>query len=170
MIVDLVRGALFATAHFVGGSLGGGILAVSLLARIALMPWTLPAARRMRAYREAVAKLPKGKPQPVPPGMLGSLAQLPIGAAMYQAIGRTASGGFLWIRDLARPDVGLAIVAAAVTALATTATATDKQAVSVAIGATITFAIMWHISSGVALYSIAWSGVSAAESWLARRK
>jgi membrane protein insertase Oxa1/YidC/SpoIIIJ len=160
-VVELVRGVLFASAHFLGGSIGGGILAVSLLTRIALIPWTLPAARRAKEHRDAKSS---------PPFSGVTLAQLPIGTAMYQAIKRGVTGEFLWVRDLARPDVGLAIVAAAVTALATKFTATDKQTVGMLVGAAITFAIISHLSSGVALYSIAWSGIGAAESWIAGRK
>jgi membrane protein insertase Oxa1/YidC/SpoIIIJ len=159
-VVELVRGIVFASAHFLGGSIGGGILALSLLVRIALMPWTLPAARRAREHRDA---------RKAPPFSGVTLAQLPIGTAFYEAMKRV-SGEFLWVRDLARPDVGLALIAAALTALAAKFTATDKQTVGMLIGAAITFAIVSHLSSGVALYSIAWSGIGAAESWLAQRK
>lgn len=160
-VVELVRGIVFASAHFLGGSIGGGILALSLLARIALIPWTLPAARRAKEHRDA---------KKAPPFSGVTLAQLPIGTAMYQAIRRGVSGEFLWVRDLARPDVGLAIVAAALTALAAKFTATDKQTAGMLIGAAVTFAIVSHLSAGVALYSIAWSGIGAAENWIVQRK
>jgi YidC/Oxa1 family membrane protein insertase len=179
-----------------GGSVGAGIFAFSVIVRIALLPMTLRAARQMRDQQ---AKMKELKPalerirkrhasdkvaeqqatialyrdngvSAVPAGLLGTAVQMPIGMALYQAIRGSANGGsFLWIRDLARPDVALALAAAGVTALAARFGGTDNPRAAMLVGATITFVIAWRLSAGVALYSIAWSGVSAGEAWLVRR-
>ena len=46
--VDLLRVVLFALAHVCGGSLGGGIVMLSLIVRLALLPLTLRVAMRAR--------------------------------------------------------------------------------------------------------------------------
>ncbi len=64
--IDLVRALVFAAAHLCGNSLGGGILAVSLVARLALLPITLRAARRMMAHQASVTALAPGNQTPAP--------------------------------------------------------------------------------------------------------
>src|SRR5256885_16099646 len=111
--VELLRVALFALAHVCGGSLGGGILVLSFIVRLALLPLTLRLAIRAREYQLVVQRL---KPQldalarrhaadPVrlaretrdlhaangigmaPKGtFLGLLVQMPIGAGVYQTV------------------------------------------------------------------------------------
>ena len=58
--VEVIRAAIFSAAHVCGGSLGGGILLVSAVVRIALLPLTLKLARRAR---EQQAKLAALKPE-----------------------------------------------------------------------------------------------------------
>src|SRR5215831_18078697 len=48
LFADPMRALIFAAAHLFGGSLGGGIFAVSLAARFVFMPLTLRLARRAR--------------------------------------------------------------------------------------------------------------------------
>ncbi len=147
-LVDLVRVALFALAHVVGGSMGGAIIAVSLLVRVALLPLTLRLARRAlaqqalleslrpelerleRRYRrqperiasEKLALYQRAGYQPVSlSALLGTVVQLPVVAGVYGAVrsGIAAGARFLWIRDLARPDGILVLAVAGVTALVT---------------------------------------------------
>src|ERR1041384_7461872 len=94
LLVDAIRLALFTSAHVLGGSAGAGILAFSLIVRIALLPITLRAARQMRDLQAARRLDPKAPP----PRNLGSLIQLPIGLAMYQAVSTSSRGktAFLW--------------------------------------------------------------------------
>src|SRR5437763_8840565 len=54
-IVDVLRGSLFVLAHWCGGSFGAAILLASAAMRVALLPITLPAARRQIA-REKVLR------------------------------------------------------------------------------------------------------------------
>jgi YidC/Oxa1 family membrane protein insertase len=144
LFVDPIRAVIFAAAHFLGGSLGAGVLATSLVLRIALMPLTLRLARRQAARQRALAAL-----QPrllelnkrhradavklheetmavyrnagISPfdgaGLLGSFAQLPLLGGMYGALRRGASGAFAWMTDIAQPNLPLAIASAALAGL-----------------------------------------------------
>ena len=193
VFVDAVRVALFATAHIVGGSMGAGIFAFSLILRVALLPITIPAAKRMRAHQanlrrlkpqlQALAKRFKGdRPglqeatvalyrdngvSMMSPGMSSALVQWPIGGAIFSSLrdGLERNTRFLWIRDLTRPDVALALIAAAITAAVARFSGADNPRTAMLMGATITFIVAWRMSASVGLYSIAWSGVSAAESF-----
>lgn len=190
--VDVVRFTLFATAHVLGGSIGAGILAFSLALRVAMLPITIPAARKMREQQAKARRLApelrelskRFKSDPLrlrtetaalyqkhgvsmaPTGFGAALVQWPFGAAIFSSLraGVARNTRFLWIRDLTRPDFGLALIAALIAALAARLNAGDNHRVAMAIGATITFIFAWKMSASIALYSIAWSGVTAAES------
>jgi YidC/Oxa1 family membrane protein insertase len=192
VFVDVVRFALFAAAHLLGGSIGGGILAFSVVLRVALLPLTIPAARRMRAqqaklralkpaldrlarkYRnnprgliEARSKLLSEHGVSTTPDLSVAVVQWPIGMALFTVLRKSIAQHtrFLWIRDLTRPDVGVALAASAAAAIAARFSGTDSPRVAMAIGATITFVFAWRMSASIGLYSVAWSGVSAAESF-----
>jgi YidC/Oxa1 family membrane protein insertase len=143
LFVDIFRAALFALAHLSNGSLGTAIVILSILVRLALLPWTLKlairtreasarikglapeiarlrkryASDRKRLGEETLALYRKHGITPVPEGTIPvMLAQLPIGIALQQAVatGVKAPTSFLWISDLARPDAALAVGAAVV--------------------------------------------------------
>jgi YidC/Oxa1 family membrane protein insertase len=198
LVVDGVRALVFAVAHLFGNSVGSGILAVSVLVRVTLLPLTLRAARRAMEHQARVAAL---KPElerlkrtfgddrarlaeatmtlyrergigVVPQGTVAStLVQLPVGAALYQAFARGLGPklGFLWIGDLARPDAILAGVAASLAGVAAGLGTTSSHRSAVAISATITLIIAWRLSASVALYWIASSGVGAVQALVVRR-
>jgi YidC/Oxa1 family membrane protein insertase len=138
---DVLRVVLFSLAHVCGGSLGGGIVVLSLIIRLALLPLTLRMAIRAREYQAIVSRLaPKlealrkrhaNDPAALaratgelhaangiglaPKGvLLGTAVQMPIGAGVYQAIATSArrAVGFLWVTDLTRPDALVASLAA----------------------------------------------------------
>src|SRR5690242_1456878 len=166
--VDLLRVVLFAFAHVCGGSLGGSIIVLSLIVRLALLPFTLRLALRAREYNRVLQTL---KPQldrlkrrhakdPVrlmqatqalraehglgaaPKGTLtNALVQMPIGAAVYQTVRAVASGArFLWVRDLSRPDALVASIAAGLAGAAVVAgPSTPASRVSAAVTAAVTF-------------------------------
>ena len=142
LFVDTLRVVLFALAHLSGGSLGGGIIALSLIVRLALLPLTLRLAIRAREHQAILRRLAPeleaiGKRHArdrarhaeavhalyaahgigiAPKGtVVAALVQLPIGAGVYQAIatGVRRATSFLWIGDLARPDAIVATLAAA---------------------------------------------------------
>lgn len=197
--LDLLRAVLFALAHVCGGSLGAGIVVLSLIVRLALLPLTYRLALRAREYQMALGRL---KPeldalqqrygtQPLrlaqetralqarngigvgPKGsFLGALVQMPIGLGVYSTIGSVAKRAvrFLWIHDLSRPD---ALVASAAAGLAGAAVAAGPSSTgsraSAALAAGITFVVAWRLSAGVGLYWVASNVVGVVQSLLVRR-
>jgi YidC/Oxa1 family membrane protein insertase len=199
LVVDGVRALVFAAAHLFGNSVGSGILAVSVLARLALLPLTLRAARRAMEHQARVAALQPDLARlkkkfgddraglaeatltlyrergigAVPQGTIAStLVQIPVGAALYQAFARGLGPklSFLWVGDLARPDAILAGVAASLAGLAAGLGANTNHRSAVAISATITLFIAWRLSASVALYWVASSGVGAVQALVLRRE
>jgi YidC/Oxa1 family membrane protein insertase len=198
-IIDLLRTAIFALSHVLGGSVGSSILVISLVVRIALLPLTIrwarraqEHARRMRDLEPELAKIRRryaGDPARTteatfalykkhglglfPEGTLKSmLVQLPINAGLYQAIvgGVRRAGGFLWIRDLTRPDVMLATIAALLAAGAAAVSGTPGTAARNAaiVSGAITFLIAWRLSAGLGLYWIASNAVGLAQAVMTR--
>lgn len=140
-LVELVRATIFASAHFLGGSLGASIVLVSALVRLALLPLILRSARYARAQQvkleeikpqlERLQKRFKEDPQQlwtetqalhrahgiklVSGSSLASMAiQLPLIGALFTAV-RTGLGArvrFLWIADLSRVDAFLVVLVA----------------------------------------------------------
>lgn len=147
-VVDSVRAAVFVAAQLFGGSIGAGIVAVSLAIRLGLLPLTLRLARRAAVQQALLARLRpelsrlrdryRERPDELwrrtqalyrqsgyrpfdPQALLGGLLQAPVLAAVYGAVRRGLGVGasFLWVADLARPDAVLALAVATLTALAT---------------------------------------------------
>ncbi len=138
---------MFVYAQACGGNLGGGILIVTLLARLALFPLTLRMARasamqaeRMRAlqpeldalrrcYADDPGKLAEETRRVfardgvslVPRATwLGMLVQTPVLRALFSAVRSvsTLGGRFLWVASIAKPDVILALAVAGLTGVA----------------------------------------------------
>lgn len=198
LLVGFVRAAVFAIAHLCGNSIGAGILTVSVLVRLALLPMTLRAARRASAHQARVAELKPaldrlrdihGKDraalaeattllyqrhgiEAVPRGAVTAmLIQLPIGAALYQAFAKGLGPrlGFLWIGDLARPDAALAVAAASLAGLTVGLSTTSNSRSAIVVSAILTLIIVWRFSASVALYWIASSGVGVVQALVLRR-
>ena len=146
--LDVVRAAVFAAAHLFGGSIGVGVVVVSLGVRLAFLPLTLRLARRAAHQQALLARLRpeltrleeryRERPEELwrrtralyrrsgyrpldPQALVGSLLQAPVLAGVYGAVrrGLGADASFLWIADLARPDAVLAFAVAGLAALAT---------------------------------------------------
>lgn len=130
-------------AHETHLGMGAGIILLTLAARSALLPVTWAGAYRadmrrrklrrlepalealkrrfeadrqryaqemMRLYRREGIRLVDGA------SLLGSLIQLPVWLGIYQVLRALRSAGrFLWIADLSRPDLWLAMIAGAAT-------------------------------------------------------
>lgn len=139
--VELIRITIFAAAHVCGGSLGAGIVCVSVALRLALLPLTLRLARKARDQQERIVAL---KPQldalqkrhaqdPARliretraiyasngvkcmslEGFVGFIVQTPLLGGLFAAVrgGLGARVPFLWIGNLARPDALLVSVVA----------------------------------------------------------
>ena len=145
--VGLLGFSLSTLANLYGGNLGLAIITLSLAVRLALLPLALRMARHSRVQQELlleisadVGKLKKkyqSSPQelgvalsklynehgvkPVDAtNLLGMLVQALLGAGIYSAIRRgLGSGGhFLWIRNLAQPNLPLSIGTGVLTFLA----------------------------------------------------
>jgi membrane protein insertase Oxa1/YidC/SpoIIIJ len=182
LFVDPIRALVFAAAHLFGGSVGGGILAVSFGLRLAFMPLTLRLARRaavqrrildglkpeLAAIQKRYADQPKklfaktqalhqrdGYRQIDPQAVLGSLARWPALAGMYGALRSMRLGSFGWIADLARPNVGLAMLVAAASGLAAWVSGQGGESraltASTMIASAISLVFLWHLSSAIAL-------------------
>jgi YidC/Oxa1 family membrane protein insertase len=198
VVVDLFRELVFAAAHLFGGSIGAGVLAVSVATRLALLPLTLRAARRVREHQRRVKALAPELDRLrrryasdrarvveetlalyrrrgvglMPGGVFGSIAmQLPISLALYQAVAQGIGRGarFLWIRDLAAPDPTVAVVAATLAGFAATTGDTAESRAAFALSAGVTFIVAWRLSATVGLYWLASNGVSAVQTLMLRR-
>jgi membrane protein insertase Oxa1/YidC/SpoIIIJ len=144
-VLDVIRGTLFLLAHWCGGSYGSAILIGSAAVRIALLPLTLPGARRRVRQERTLASLAprleqiktRYATQPARVlaetrklhaahgvsaldrrSLIDGFVQMPPAMALYSAIRGLASraGGFMWIADLTKPDGWLAALAAGVAA------------------------------------------------------
>ena len=139
--VELIRISIFATAHVCGGSLGAGIVCVSVLLRLALLPLTLRLARQAQAQQlrlaaikpqmDALQRRHAGDPARLmretralhaangvrllsAEGAVGLLLQMPLLGGLFAAVrgGLGARVPFMWIGNLARPDALLMSVVA----------------------------------------------------------
>jgi YidC/Oxa1 family membrane protein insertase len=197
--LELLRVCLFALSHVCGGSIGGGIVLLSLIIRLSLLPLTLRLALRAREYQTALRTLEpevnalrrRFAKDPLrlivatrelyashglgsaPKGALsGTLAQMPFGAGVYQTILGTAkrAARFLWVHDLSRPDLLVASVAAGLAGAAVAIVpSSGSSRMAAAVAAGITFLIAWRLSAGVGLYWIASNVVGVVQSLLVRR-
>ena len=201
-LVDLLRVAIIAYSQACGGNLGVGIVAVTFLARMAMLPLTLRLARLSAAHQEVMRKLKpeldrirarfKNRPErlaretrrvferegvsPVPlKGCLGTLVQMPVLVAMFSAVRRClAPGGrFLWIRNIAQPDLILTFAVTALTyvtvALGVHSTEQNK-AMMIAVPTIITFFVLLRMSAGIGLYWGVSSFVSLLQTAIIRRE
>ena len=201
--VELLRATIFAAAHVCGGSLGGGILLVSAGLRLTLLPVTLRMARRARQQQARIAALQPqvdalrrrfaNDPGSLmretralyaandiklmtPSGLAGIAIQFPLLSGLFAAVrrGLGTKVRFLWVPDLARPDIivltGVA-VAAAVGAMTTPAVpgrnAPPTAMVVMMVLGTVVF--LWSASSAVALSMGAQSLVTVLQNWLVSR-
>lgn len=108
--------------------------------------------------------------------LLGGLVQLPVVVGMYSVIRRALdlgnAGRFLWIANIARPDV---LLAASVSLLTLTVVMLSPQLAQqgnrwlVLIPAVMTFLVMLKVSAGLGLYWAASSAVGGIQAVMVRR-
>ena len=185
-VVDVLREAIFAYAQMSNGNLACGIMAVTFLARLALLPLTLRLARSAARQQEAMRRLKpeldaaraafrddparlanetqrifarEGLSMIPAAGCLGIIMQTPVLLALYNAVRETTTlgGRFLWIRDISKPDMALAMVVAAITAASMAAGPqpdglAQQRMVMLALPAVFTLVALWQMASGVGLY------------------
>jgi YidC/Oxa1 family membrane protein insertase len=108
--------------------------------------------------------------------LLGTLVQLPVVMGMYSALRRVLdsglSGRFLWIKDISRADLGLALVVAAMTYLVTLLSpqlSTNARWMITVVPMAITLVVLSRMSAGYGLYWGASTIVSGLQAALLRR-
>jgi YidC/Oxa1 family membrane protein insertase len=143
--LDSLRGIVTALSAEAGLGLGLAIVVATVLLRTVVLPLAWPIAYRACIRQKRLVKLQpelralqerfRGEPEVYlrkvaelykanglsifdAKGFLGAVAQLPVFLGMFQVL-RTAGDGvrFLWVPNLLRPDVALAVVAGLTTAL-----------------------------------------------------
>ena len=181
--IELIRLSIFSAAHVCGGSLGSGIMCVSIVLRVALLPVTLRIARQARAQQLRIAAI---KPELTllqrrhakdparlmretqslyaandiktltPGSFAGMLVQMPLLGGLFAAVrsGLGARVSFLWIPNLARPDAALL---ALVTLFGGAALVFPRPPIATSTSAVFT---MLLLSGGFTLFFL-WSASSA---------
>ncbi len=201
MVVELFQAAIFGAAHVCGGSLGAGILVISAAIRIALLPLTLRMAREMNAQQarldalkpelerlqarhghdalklaQATQALHKANGiRPFGPATLVNFAvQMPIAGGFFTAIRNGLGAGvrFLWVGDLARPDLLLLSATCALMAAGISAAPAQPGARIIGYGVifAIAMALMWTSSSALVLSFGAGSAVSLVQNRILARE
>ena len=149
--VDVLRESMIAYAQICHGNLGYGILVVTCLARLALLPIGIRLAKAARVHQQVMERIQpqldalrarhKGNARRLAEeterlmaregisifqmgGLLGTLAQTPVFIALYLAVRRAAmlGGRLWWIRDVSKPDAVLAVMATIFTVAASVGT------------------------------------------------
>jgi YidC/Oxa1 family membrane protein insertase len=200
--VDVIHGALLCISTALGGSMGWAIAVLSLLVRVVLLPLTLrlayrgletqaalkrlePELKRVRAkykadqakLREETAKVYQKHGVKLADGrsLAGTLVQLPIFIGLFGAIrrGLGSGGSFLWVKNIASPDLPLAGVCAAVTALsawlAPNASA-SQRAPMVIFPALLTLFFLSRLAAGMSIYALSQGIVGVVQAVLLSRR
>jgi membrane protein insertase Oxa1/YidC/SpoIIIJ len=170
--VEILRESIFVYAQVCNGSLGAGILVVTFLARLALLPLGIRLARAAAVQQQAIAR--EGVSPPSLGGCLGTVAQIPVLVALYSSVRQAAAvgGRFLWIRSLANPDWPLAIAATILTVLATATGAvapSQSRSLMLTISAIVTIAALSKMAAGVGLYWALSSLFGVVQGWVVQR-
>lgn len=200
--VDLVYALLVVVSTALGGSMGWAIALVSLAVRVALLPLTLrmayrglearatlkrlePELKRLRerhgkdparlleettrVYQKHGVKIVDGR------SLASTILQAPIVLGLFGAIqrGLGEGGSFLWIRNIAVPDLPLAATCALVTAasswLAPDVPASQRVAITI-LPAVLTVLFLSRLAAGLSIYAFAQGVVGLGQAVLVRRR
>lgn len=105
--------------------------------------------------------------------VLGGLLQMPVIYGLYRALTHgVGTGRFLWIRNLGRPDLILAVLAAVSTAVVSAVApqmSEHARALIILLPAILCFLAALHFSSGIALYWVTSNLFAAGETLALRR-
>lgn len=197
----VLAGALAHFAQLFGGSLGVAILALSFGVRVALLPLTLSLARRglrrqaiLRTLQPEIDALKKrlGKrPEQLftelrelyrrhdcspfdLPALLSSFAQWPVFGLLYGTI-RSAlkmPAAFLWIKNLAAPDLLLTLTVLLLTGLSAylaPGLAEQARTMLIVVQVIITAIVLWKLAAGLGLYWAASTSVGLLQNLHLRR-
>lgn len=131
---------------------------------------------RQRHTAETLAIYERGGVQPVDSGVLkGSLVQTPVFIGLYHAVraALNSRGGeqtFLWVSNLARPDIGVAMIVFSLVGLSSLAAASQSQpGWTLAVPAVTAAAMAMTLSAGFGLYLAASGAVGTLQGLIVRR-
>ena len=200
--VDALETLLFVLTQTFGGNLAWAIVAFSLGVRIALLPLTYRIARQTQANRAKLLALrpdleklqqrfrkdprrlmtetsrlyAKHDYKPTA-GLLGTMIQLPFILGAFQALrsmlAGAASGRFFWISNIARPDIGLALVVTVLTYVVTLMSpqiGSQARWLVIGIPVVMTLVILMRMSAAYGLYWGASTIVGGIQSFMLRRQ
>jgi YidC/Oxa1 family membrane protein insertase len=202
MFVNGLSWLLAQLAHGFCGSYGLAVITMAVVVRLLLLPMTLHVAEqswyrqaklmqlkpKLDQLRERYATDPSAYAlatqalyrkhritSGLGSGMLTALVQTPLVGAMYAAIRQSvaATGSFLWIARLTRPDVWLTLVVTLLTyaAIALNPTLSEQARTAVYwLPVIVTFLVTWHLSAALGLYWAGSSGVGVLQAALLRRR
>jgi YidC/Oxa1 family membrane protein insertase len=200
--VDLIYALLMIVSTALGGSMGWAIAVVSLAVRVALLPLTLrvayrglemraalkrlePELKRTRArykkdqvrlleettrlYQKHGVKLADGR------SLFSMILQLPIFVGLFGAIqrGLGEGGSFLWIRNIAAPDLPLAATCAVLTALSSwlaPEVPVSQRVPMVLLPAVLTLFFLSRLAAGLSIYAFAQGVVGLGQAVLVHRR
>ncbi|MDO5576671.1 MAG: YidC/Oxa1 family membrane protein insertase [Fibrobacter sp.] len=199
-LIQLLSGYLLSLTT-VFGNIGLVILLTTLLFRFALLPLTVKYSARSLHHQTRMKKLQpmleklkvkyKDNPQKLSEetlllykkhnlplldkaGLVSSLLQLPLILGMIAIVKEISFSGstFLWITDLARPDLLLAIIGTILVWVSTKITPQPLQQSSSMnwIPVLITGFFLWKISSGIGIFWVASSIVTVVQSFILKTK
>jgi len=129
-----------------------------------------------RLMTETMAVYQRRGIRPIDTGLLkGSLLQTPIFIGLFHAVrgALTSRGGeqtFLWVANLARPDVGVAVIAFALVGLSSLSGASESQpGWTLALPAVSSAAMAMMLSAGFGLYLAATGTIGTLQGLIVRR-
>ena len=112
-----------------------------------------------------------------PAALVSMAVQAPVLFALFAAVRQGVGNGvrFLWVRDLAKADIALAILVAALTGLVVStapASTQNAQQLQIMLGVAVlgTAVFLWTTASTVALSVGAGAAVSLLQNWLVGRR
>ena len=104
------------------------------------------------------------------------LLQTPVFLALFDAVRQCAAvgGRFLWIRDISKPDIALALLVATLTAASMAAgpqpdVPSQQRQLLLVMPALFTVIALWQMAAGIGLYWGVSSVVSVAQGVIVRR-
>jgi YidC/Oxa1 family membrane protein insertase len=196
--IEAIRSLLHALATDLGLGIGLGIIALTLATRLALLPLTWSIGYRGAVRQKKMARLqpqlqllkdefghdPRAYAERLRSvyaehglsfadarSLFGLLAQAPILLGMYQVFRDSANAGrFLWIKDLAKPDLGIALVVGLTTAILMAANPDlpeQMRLLLIAVPAIIAVVTAFKLCSALAVYFAVSNSFSALQTyWL----
>lgn len=107
--------------------------------------------------------------------LIGALIQTPLFIGMISAINRLISTGegFLWIRDIASPDIFITTIAAGLALLASIigpVVSEQGRTMMIWMPVLLTMLFLWKLSAGIGIYWVATNLVNVFQSLIVRHK